>query len=81
MGSRDRRIMVRGQPGQKSQRDLSPINNPSVVLYICNPGYAGSVGRRIVGSDLPGKKQKTYLKKKILKQKRGGYSLSGRAPP
>jgi hypothetical protein len=45
-GGRNKRIVVRGQPG-KVIKTLSQENKPNVVVYICNTSYLEDRGRRI----------------------------------
>jgi hypothetical protein len=45
-GGRDRRMAVKGQPGQKLVR-LYLKNKLDRVVHACNPSYLGSRGRKI----------------------------------
>jgi hypothetical protein len=44
----DRRIVVRGQPGQKVTELLISTNKLGVVAHACDPSYVGGVGKRMV---------------------------------
>jgi hypothetical protein len=45
------------------------INKPSIVIYNCNPSYAGGGGKRIVDQGQPPAKSKRPSLNNMLKQK------------
>jgi hypothetical protein len=64
LGSRDRRIMAQGQPGQKN----SFKNKMIKVKHTCNLNFVGSINRTLDPGLAQVKSMRPYLKNRLMQK-------------